>query len=327
MSSQIWLKSPLRPAFAQYFPTFSADDIRLRAEILPVHLATHLTPPNIATYTEIFGTAWWDGYLQLGKATKAKLLGEVLLSVGFSSSVVSAIVSTERDLFIEENDRPIAFVNWTIPLKSGSALSAPGLVAHYIEDLLNADHHRTIVEIGAGSGYHLAVVAQLLPQSRLIGYEALQPLAASTGRLLRAIGLDAEVLPEAVDASGLAHLAPVSAVFMTASSPSDRRDEFTSLLEVGGVLTTVRPLTSAEYYAEPSDTWLHKRYSSFHEYSANGWSDSCVVTSLVKGAENQLRVHRELYGVTFVPWREKTIDGAEKATNSAIQELQNLSRR
>ncbi len=76
--------------------------------------------------------------------------------------VLSAIASVPRELFVTEACKSEAYWNHALPLSAGQTISQPYIVARMTECLLGEqDRLHKVLEIGTGSGYQAAILAQL----------------------------------------------------------------------------------------------------------------------------------------------------------------------
>jgi protein-L-isoaspartate(D-aspartate) O-methyltransferase len=107
------------------------------------------------------------------------LLVKRLLRYGYiqSDDVVKAMKAVPRHLFVPENRRKSAYVDTPLPIGGGQTISAPHMVGIMVEaaELVPG---MSVLEIGGGSGYHAAVMAEMVrPGGRIITVERLPSLA------------------------------------------------------------------------------------------------------------------------------------------------------
>jgi protein-L-isoaspartate(D-aspartate) O-methyltransferase len=74
--------------------------------------------------------------------------------------VLAAIRAVPRDLFVPPAMRAEAWVNTSLPIAQGQTISQPTVVARMCE-LLELRGDERVLDVGTGSGYHAAVLAQL----------------------------------------------------------------------------------------------------------------------------------------------------------------------
>ncbi|WP_020674587.1 protein-L-isoaspartate(D-aspartate) O-methyltransferase [Geopsychrobacter electrodiphilus] len=81
----------------------------------------------------------------------------------FAPQVMRAMKLVPRDAFVPLELHSQAFVNGPLPIGQGQTISQPYIVA-LMTDLLEPQLTQTILEIGTGSGYQAAILAQLVQQ-------------------------------------------------------------------------------------------------------------------------------------------------------------------
>ena len=79
----------------------------------------------------------------------------------FSERVMQAMRQVPRHEFVPEEQRPMAYYNGPLTIGHGQTISQPYIVA-LMTDLLSVDENSIVLEIGTGSGYQAAIVAQLV---------------------------------------------------------------------------------------------------------------------------------------------------------------------
>lgn len=131
--------------------------------------------------------------------------------------VLAAMAAVPRHLFVPEEWRDQAYEDGPLPIGQGQTISQPYMVA-FMAQALELRGGETVLEIGTGSGYGAAVLAQIAGQ--VVSIERVPDLAAEARARLAALGYaNVEVLLG--DGSvGLAERAPFDAVVVTAAAPA-----------------------------------------------------------------------------------------------------------
>ena len=101
--------------------------------------------------------------------------------------VLAAMRTVPRHLFVPEDLRSDAYSDCALRLREGQTISQPYMVA-YMTQALEAHAQSVVLEVGTGSGYQAAVLAEICAQVCTI--EMRQGLAATARELLDALGYD-----------------------------------------------------------------------------------------------------------------------------------------
>ncbi len=96
------------------------------------------------------------------EAKKARLI-RILKEEGYilSSKVEKAMFKVPRELFIPAEYRELAYDDRPLPIGYGQTISAPSIVA-YMTELLDPDVGMKVLEVGTGSGYQAAILAEIV---------------------------------------------------------------------------------------------------------------------------------------------------------------------
>jgi len=95
--------------------------------------------------------------------------------------VMAAMGRVERHKFVPKSEEPWAYANRPLPIGHGQTISQPYIVA-LMTDMLSVGPDDRILEVGTGSGYQAAVLAELA--AKVFTIEIIEPLGkAAAGRL------------------------------------------------------------------------------------------------------------------------------------------------
>ena len=126
--------------------------------------------------------------------------------------VIEAMRKVKRHLFVPIVTRPFAYEDSPLPIWEGQTISQPYIVA-LMTELLELKGSEKVLEIGTGSGYQAAVLAELTEEVYTI--EILRPLAERAEKLLRGLGYKNIQVRRADGFLGWPEQAPFDAIIVT----------------------------------------------------------------------------------------------------------------
>ncbi|HEU4671591.1 MAG TPA: protein-L-isoaspartate(D-aspartate) O-methyltransferase [Candidatus Limnocylindrales bacterium] len=131
--------------------------------------------------------------------------------------VLAAMARVPREAFVPEWRREAAYADAALPIPGGQTISQPYVVARMTE-LLAVEPGTRVLEIGTGSGYQAAILAELGAQ--VVSIERVAELAASARERLHRLGYGDRVVIRVGDGSlGDPAGAPWPRVLATAAAP------------------------------------------------------------------------------------------------------------
>jgi len=149
-----------------------------------------------------------------------------------------------RELFVPVDYRHLAYEDIALPIGCGQTISQPMVVALMTQALRLGGPER-VLEIGTGSGYQAAVLAELVQAGgRVVSIERQPALAERAARLLAHLGYTNVEVHTADGSQGWPPGAPYNAALVTAGAP-DIPQALVAQLEEGGRL--VIPLGSLRH--------------------------------------------------------------------------------
>jgi protein-L-isoaspartate(D-aspartate) O-methyltransferase len=134
---------------------------------------------------------------------------------GFSPHVLAAIRKVRREAFVPADAAARAYVNAPLSIGCGQTISQPFIVA-LMTDLLELRRADNVLEVGTGSGYQAAVLAELA--DRVASIELIPELSARAARTLAAEGYERIALRGGDGAQGWPERAPFDAIIVTAAA-------------------------------------------------------------------------------------------------------------
>lgn len=145
--------------------------------------------------------------------------------------VLKVMRSTPRHLFVDEALSSRAYEDTALPIGHGQTISQPYIVALMTQALIADGIPQKVLEVGTGSGYQAAVLAQLIP--RVYSVERIRSLHERSRTLLRDLGLRNAQLYYSDGSWGLRQFAPFDAIIVTAA-PEEVPQALLQQLAVGG---------------------------------------------------------------------------------------------
>ena len=147
-------------------------------------------------------------------------------------AVLQAMTRVPRHLFVPDDLRPFAYDDRPLPIGRGQTISQPFIVAHMTEALQLEPSH-TVLEIGTGSGYQAAVLAEIVKQ--VYSVEIVPDLAASARQALAQAGYRNVEVRMGNGYLGWPEHAPFDRIVVTAAPP-EIPQALVDQLAIGGVM-------------------------------------------------------------------------------------------
>ena len=130
--------------------------------------------------------------------------------------VLAAMERVPRELFVPERLQRRAYEDAALPIGEGQTISQPYMVARIAEALaLTGNEH--VLDVGTGSGYQAAVLAELADEVDTI--ERIPALAEQARDNLKAAGYERVQVHVGDGSQGLAARAPFTAIAVAAAAP------------------------------------------------------------------------------------------------------------
>ena len=178
--------------------------MRLPPQILPILMAA----------AAMSGLRGADPYLQ----ERRRMVQEQIGARGISNpEVLRAMRETPRHLFVPPALAPMAYGDRPLPIGYGATISQPYVVA-WMTALLDAGKKDRVLEIGTGSGYQAAILAQRA--SHVYTIEIVPELAQSARETLRELGYPNVSVRQGDGYKGWPEEAPFDRIIVTAAPPS-----------------------------------------------------------------------------------------------------------
>jgi len=148
----------------------------------------------------------------------------------FNSQVMEAMASVPRHEFLPADQLEYAYENRPLPIGHGQTISQPYIVA-LMTDLIDTRPDYRVLEVGTGSAYQAAVLAELVDE--VYSIEIIKPLGQAAGERLARLGYDNVHTRIGDGYYGWPEAGPFDAIVVTAAS-SHVPPPLISQLKAGG---------------------------------------------------------------------------------------------
>lgn len=176
--------------------------------------------------------------------------------------VLEAMRKVPRHLFVLPGYRDQAYEDYPLPIEEGQTISQPYIVA-LMTQWLGLRQGEKVLEVGTGSGYQAAVLAEM--GTRVFSIEINERLAAQAARTLHALGYDQVQVRAGDGYRGWPEEAPFDAVMVTCAAPEIPSPLVEQLGEGGRLII---PLGGARHFQVL--TVLHKKDGKLRKKEISG---------------------------------------------------------
>jgi protein-L-isoaspartate(D-aspartate) O-methyltransferase len=148
---------------------------------------------------------------------RARMVELQLRSRGIADErVLAAMGRVPRELFVPDNLAHLAYEDGALPIGFGQTISQPYIVAT-ICSLLGLSGSERVLDVGSGSGYQAAVLAELAEE--VVSIERVPELAASAREALRRAGYENIEVRVGDGSLGVAERGPFDGIAVAAAAP------------------------------------------------------------------------------------------------------------
>jgi len=149
-----------------------------------------------------------------------------------SKSVLRAMQRVPREVFVPTGDRYMAYLDMALAIGEGQTISQPYIVA-LITEALRLQPADRVLEVGAGSGYQAAVLAEMVPEGKVVTVEVVRCLTKRARDILCDLDYKNIVVEDANETLGCPWRGPYDAIVVSAAAPC-LAPALVSQLAVGG---------------------------------------------------------------------------------------------
>jgi protein-L-isoaspartate(D-aspartate) O-methyltransferase len=154
----------------------------------------------------------------------------------FDERVLAAMLRVRRHEFAPEPYRTQAYEDHPLPIAEGQTISQPYIVALMLEALALSSFDK-VLEVGTGSGYVTALLAEMVAQ--VISIERHEVLADSARNLLGAMGYTNVKIIVGDGSRGFLESAPYNAILVSAAAPELPQQLVDQLAEGGRMIIPI----------------------------------------------------------------------------------------
>jgi protein-L-isoaspartate(D-aspartate) O-methyltransferase len=166
-------------------------------------------------------------------ARKIRLIMELRQQGISDTNVLSAVERVPREVFVSPSFVDQAYENTALPIEEGQTISQPYVVA-FMTQALDIQPRMRVLEVGTGSGYQAAVLAQLC--RRVFTIERYRSLLRHAEEKFKAARISNIVTKLGDGAKGWPDLAPFDRILVTAAAAEVPEALKEQLSEEGGIL-------------------------------------------------------------------------------------------
>ncbi|MCD6150634.1 MAG: protein-L-isoaspartate(D-aspartate) O-methyltransferase [Deltaproteobacteria bacterium] len=175
------------------------------------------------------------------KELREEMVKKQLIHRGISNPLLlKAMGKVERHRFVPAQMRGDAYADHPLPIGKGQTISQPYMVAAMTEQLTLIEPGKKVLEIGTGSGYQTAVLAELA--DKVVSMEIHQNLADKAAKILEEMGYNNIHFVVGDGSLGYPPEAPYDAIIVTAGAPHTPKALTDQLAENGQLVIPVGPL-------------------------------------------------------------------------------------
>ncbi len=165
------------------------------------------------------------------KELRENMVTTQIISRGISDKkVIGAMRKVERHLFVPENHIQHAYGDYPLPIGYGQTISQPYIVA-FMTEILNLDESSKVLEVGTGSGYQAAILAEICDSVYTI--EIVEELGTRAAQLFKKLGYSNIKVKIGDGYEGWSEYSPFDAIIVTCA-PTHIPDPLKDQLKEGG---------------------------------------------------------------------------------------------
>ncbi|MFA0757484.1 MAG: hypothetical protein KEFWMYNX_001739 [Candidatus Fervidibacter sp.] len=173
--------------------------------------------------------------------------------------VLAAFLKVPRHKFVRPQDLWVAYEDYPLPIGYGQTISQPYIVA-LMTELLALKGDECVLEVGTGSGYQAAILAELARE--VITIERIPELARRAQRVLTDLGYRNVTVLVGDGSLGAPDFAPFDAIIVTAAAPHPPKALLEQLKDGGRLVIPIGDRTLQELirFVRKGDEWQEEKH-------------------------------------------------------------------
>ena len=206
---------------------------------------------------------------------RKKMVEEQLVKRGITNQqVLDTMLKVQRHLFVDNKNLKEAYSDSPLPINCSQTISQPYIVA-LMTELIEPDKNKKVLEIGTGSGYQTAILAELC--KKIFSVERHKILAEKAQKKLKSLGYKNIQIKTEDGTIGWKDKAPYDAIIVTAAAPEVPDALVKQLKDRGKMVIPVGPhfQQNLELILKRGDSYISKTICGcvfVPLIGKNGWS-------------------------------------------------------
>ena len=179
-----------------------------------------------------------------GARERERMVKEQIEARGiYNERLLEVMRRVPRHLFVPDNYRSEAYQDYPLPIACNQTISQPYMVA-YMTQLLHLNGDETVLEVGTGSGYQAAILAEMC--QKVISLERYAELTESSKTLLTRLKYKNVEIYHTDGSQGWPVAAPYQGILVTAAAPSVPQPLLQQMADGGRMVIPVGPRSAQE---------------------------------------------------------------------------------